>query len=170
MIRFTLADLEHAHAAWSCNCGPAALAAICGLTLVEVRPHFPGFKGLVTTPQMIFALKSARPHARFTVSTYRDHGWPRFGLARIQWEGPWTAPGADPKWASRFTHWVGASQGEASGVEIWDVNALDVNATFGDGWAPLKWWKRDIVAALTGEIQNASGGWHITHAIEVERP
>lgn len=33
MIRFTAADLERAHAEWSCSCGPAALAAICGLTL-----------------------------------------------------------------------------------------------------------------------------------------
>ena len=31
--RFTLADVEGANATWGCNCGPAALAAICGLTL-----------------------------------------------------------------------------------------------------------------------------------------
>jgi hypothetical protein len=53
-------------------------------------------------------------------------------------------------------------------VRIWDINAVGSDIS-GDGWASLGTWTRYVVAALTGEIKRASGGWHITHAIEVSR-
>ena len=39
--RFTLSDAERAYDDWGCNCGPAALAAICGMTLVPVYTNAP---------------------------------------------------------------------------------------------------------------------------------
>lgn len=176
-IRFTLADLEAAHDAWSCNCGPAALAAICGLTLDEVRLNFgPGWPGYTNPTAMRRALTATG--RRFTVQRtdvpFADPGdeWPRYGLARIQWEGPWTEPGASPRWAYRHTHWVGAGPlYDAAGAAIpdetciWDVNTLDI----GDGWAPLAAWTIRTVPALTRDIPRATGAWHITHAIEVQR-
>lgn len=170
--RFTLADLLAARDAWSCSCGPASLAAICGLTLDEVRPHFgPDWPGYTNVRAMRLAIHRAG-------RTYHDHprhqtAWPRYGLARIQWEGPWTAPGANPRWSYRHTHWVGVSRLQlASGVVvdpdavyIWDCNATDI----GGGWSPLAWWSSRVAPRLTREIQRATGGWHITHAIEVSR-
>jgi hypothetical protein len=45
----------------------------------------------------------------------------------------------------------------------------DLLARAEDGWGPLEWWSADLVPLLTADIKRATGGWHITHAIEVER-
>lgn len=181
-VRFNLADLETAHDAWGANCGPAALAAICGLTLDEVRPHLgPSWPGYTNPTMMRQALE--RTGRRFRVERcdvpFGDPGseWPRYGLARIQWEGPWTQPGASPRWAYRHTHWVGVSQGTGSRgqhlIDIWDINCLGecpaVNLIDNDGWIPLQFWSADIIPALTADIPRATGGWHVTHSIEVQR-
>ncbi|MFN3624405.1 MAG: hypothetical protein ACK4TP_10120 [Hyphomicrobium sp.] len=90
---------------------------------------------------------------------------------------PWTAPDANPKWAYRQTHWVGAAlrrEAHPAGdrlmsgatVAIWDVNALGN----GTGWCALKDWSETLVPHILKEcVSRASGGWHITHAIEVAR-
>ncbi len=39
-VRFTLADLERASAAWNCTCGPSALAAVAGLILSALGVWF----------------------------------------------------------------------------------------------------------------------------------
>jgi uncharacterized protein (DUF433 family) len=230
MTRFTLADLERAAAEWSCSCGPTALAAICNLTLDEVRPHFPGFRGWCNPTMMFEALASlrratGRRWSKKIVAVGWPEPWPRYGLVRIQWEGPWTEPGANPRWAYRHTHWVGVSPLQPAAVSIdpdvsfgrsvlagtrvkvavvadlaaagepidriarefdvaeskvrdaiawhrgegetciWDVNAMDI----GRGWSPLAWWSSQVVPRLTREISRATGGWHVTHAIEVSR-
>lgn len=176
-LRFTLADLEAANDAWGCNCGPGALAAICGLTLDEVRPHFGArFPGYANPTAMFAALYLAGRRIdllRRTSAT--EQLWPRWGLCRIQWQGPWTQPGVNPRWAYRHTHWVGASrlqppdgsEGPAT-VCVWDVNQLGAPLN-GDGWAPIAWWTARTVPELTRGIPRATGGWHITHAIEVTR-
>lgn len=177
MIRFALQDLEHAAATWRCSCGPASLAAICGLTLEEARRHFPGFRGWTNVTAMREALKSAR--RRFSIAhphrVASGPSWPRYGLARIQFEGPWTQPGANPRWAYKHTHWVGVEHriGEVEVTVIWDVNHVDEaipgHTTGCDGWALAEWWALSTVPYLTADIPRASGGWHVTHAIEVER-
>lgn len=92
--------------------------------------------------------------------------WPRWGLCRIQLEGPWTQPGVPIRARYRQTHWVGAATKTAGDVGVFDVNAL----ANGSGWCALADWTSVIVPHLTADIKRASGGWHITHAIEVERP
>jgi hypothetical protein len=92
--------------------------------------------------------------------------WPRYGLVRIQWEGPWTQPGVPIRARYRFTHWVGAATRSPGDVGVWDVNAL----ANGTGWGSLANWSSIPVPCLTADVKRASGGWHITHAIEVERP
>ena len=176
-IRFTLADLEAASDTWGCNCGPAALAAILGLTLEEVRPRFgPDWPGYTNPTAMFAALQ--RQAVRWTELRPGLSGaplpWPRFGLARIQWEGPWTRPGVPIAARYRHTHWVGAgplfhasgSSAIPSKTCIWDVNQLVGPC---DGWAPLAWWTLRTAPQLTADIPRASGGWSITHAIEVQR-
>lgn len=167
-LRFTVDDAQRAYDAWGCNCGPSAIAAICGLTLDEVRPHLKGFdEKHYTNPTMMFdALKSIG----IVWSRRSDREWPAYGLARIQWEGPWTAPGVNPKWAYRQTHWVGATArtgmtGRTTAV-VWDVNALGN----GTGWCALEDWDQTLVPHILKEcVPRASGGWHITHAIEVSQ-
>lgn len=175
MTRFTYDDVTAANHDWLCSCGPAALAAICDLTLDDVKPLFmPAFPGYTTPTRMFEALR--RSGRRWTVSNrmaLRDPHWPTYGLARIQWEGPWTMPGASPRWAYTHTHWVGVSQGKGSRgqhlIDIFDVNTVSNGGPLEDGWGPLEWWTKDVVPLLTRDIKRATGGWHITHAIEVQR-
>lgn len=175
-VRFTAADVLRANADWLASCGPVALAAILGLTLDEVKPYFmPAFPGYCTPTKMFEALR--RSGRQWTALqrgfSGADLPWPRWGLARIQWEGPWTAPGASKRWAYTHTHWVGVSQGTGSRgqylIDIFDVNAVGNGGPLEDGWGPLEWWSRDLVPLLTVDIPRASGGWHVTHSIEVQQ-
>lgn len=173
MIRFTLADLERANAAWGANCGPAALAAICGLTLDEVRVHFPTFRGWTNVPMMLAAIDRLGCERRSWTPTRDGRGidWPRCGLALVQFEGPWTEPNpARERWLkierAKRTHWIGVARCGTDDFRVWDVNAVDVEA---DGWLSLESWSRIVVPALAASHKRATGGWHITHAIEVSR-
>lgn len=176
MTRFTADDLDRAHATWHCNCGPGSVAAILDLTLDEVRPSFSaaGFDvKRYTNPTMMFEVLTAcgRPWQR--VQTSRLSGsaahMPQWGLFRIQWQGPWTHTDANPRWAYRHTHWIGAAKRQSDGsIGVFDVNAMRATQA-GDGWVALADWESVIRPAITAEIPRATGGWHITHAIEVRR-
>lgn len=167
MTRFTATDVDHAFRDWNATCGPAALAAILELTLDEVKPLFmPAFPGWTTPTRMFEALRrSGRKHSAATTSRARTT-WPTWGLCRVQWEGPWTQPGANQRWAYTHTHWVAAwSAGPA--ICVFDVNSFEYEDD--TGWLPLETWQAAIVPMLTGDIKRATGGWHITHSIEVQR-
>lgn len=97
-------------------------------------------------------------------------GWPKFGLARIQWEGPWLKAGVPIAARYRQTHWVAAQilehRDRADEVRIFDVNAIRETG----GIVTLAQWSEQLVPWLTKNyVPRADGGWHITHAIEVER-
>jgi hypothetical protein len=166
-VCFTLADAERAYDAWGCNCGPGALAALTGLTLEQVRPHIPDFpaKGYTNPTMMFDALDSIGVRWKCTVLGKRVPmvEWPALGLARVQWEGPWTAPGVPMAARYRHTHWVGACRrGERLG--IFDINCLNN----GSGWVGIDEWRTVLVPWLLRECHpRASGTWHLTHAIEL---
>jgi len=161
-LRFAPADVDRAFETWGANCGPAAIAAIASLTLEELRPHTGSFKEKgYTNPSLMWSMLDS------IGATWRrvpDRSWPRYGLARVQWEGPWTRPGAPAVAAYRHTHWIGAcDRRDPDGVRIFDVNAIDVG-----GWIGLGVWVASIVPSLTRRIPRASGAWHLTHVVEVE--
>src|SRR3954464_10333110 len=98
----------------ACNCGPTALATMLNIPCYEAMPHIPGFKerGYVNPTMMKAALtalgvkfQNLAAHA-----ARPEHVLCPYGLVRIQWEGPWTKPGVNPKWAYRQTHWIGSMQ------------------------------------------------------------
>jgi hypothetical protein len=164
--RFSAGDAERAYEEWGCNCGPAAVAAICRLTLFGVRPHMGDFesKGYTNPTLMWRVLDSIGVQWRL-VKLPRT--WPEYGLARIQWEGPWTEPGALPRWAYRHTHWVGAATDPVKGIGIFDINAM----SNGSGWVALEDWTASLVPWIIEEcVPRANGGWPLTHVVEVARP
>jgi hypothetical protein len=164
--RFTWKDADRAWNEWGCNCGPSAIAAICGLTLDEVRPHMGDFeKKRYTNPTLMWsALRSIGVCFTYRGGHLGIGAWPRHGLARIQWEGPWTDPGANPRWAYRQTHWVAAARHNGE-IGIFDVNAIGN----GSGWCLLEHWADEIVPWIIREaVPRANGKWHITHSVEVE--
>ena len=91
--------------------------------------------------------------------------WPSYGLARIQWEGPWTEPGVPMAARYRYTHWVGAWN-TLGGRGIFDINAIGN----GSGWCSFADWELWIVPHLTANYKRATGRWHVANAIEVDLP
>lgn len=163
--KITLEAAERAYEEWGCNCGPGAIAAVCGLTLDQVRPHMGDFeRKRYTNPTLMWAALQSLG-ARFS---YRGGNlgrrWPRYGLARIQWEGPWTKPGVPARAAYGRTHWVGVDARARDDIGIFDINAV----ANGSGWCALDEWT-DVVAPwiLRECVPRADGGWHITHAVEI---
>lgn len=175
---------------WKANCGPAAIAAVCGLTLDEVRPHLGDFeKKGYTNPTLMFdtlrrlgrtwvPIVRRRTDAQHNGTPPTPIIWLNLGLVRVQWEGPWTRPGVPMVARYRHTHWVGArSQGApvdpASaaifdsamklGIEIFDVNCLCVG-----GWVTFAEWSGQVVPWLLKEAEpKANGQWHQTHVLEL---
>ena len=165
-LKFTLADAEKASDEWGCNCGPSAVAAICGLSLSELRPHLGDFeKKRYTNPTLMWEiLRNIGVQWRGMADKQGRLSWPEFGLARVQWEGPWTKEGVPMAARYRYTHWVGVNARNAPNVGIWDVNCLN-NDT---GWVSLNEWKTVLVPWLLKELYpKASGLWHLTHSVEI---
>lgn len=156
---FTEQEAVDAYAEWGCNCGPAALAFACQLPLSAVRGAIPGFEAKrYTSPTMMeAALRNlGRPFEKCDIA-----GWlfaPRPALVRIQWEGPWTAPGANPRWAYRHTHWI-VTWSVTTPVLPIALMVFDING----GILRRNDWEDRIVPAIVKTIPRASGEWDVTH-------
>lgn len=164
--RFSADDADRAYDEWGANCGPGAIAAICGLTLSELRPHTGDFEvKRYTNPTLMWQiLRNLGVRFSYRGGELGQMNWPRYGLARIQWEGPWTKPGVPQRARYRHTHWVGACTRGASNVGIFDINAINN----GSGWISLEDWRSAIVPWVLKEaVPRADGGWHITHSVEI---
>lgn len=164
----TMEDAERAYHEWGCNCGPAAIAAILSIPLDHVRPHLGDFegKGYVNPTLMWRALQSLGVRFSYRGGDLGRQNWPLYGLARIQWEGPWTKSGVPARAAYRHTHWVGVNSRNPKNVGIFDVNALGN----GTGWCFVGDWISEIVPWILKErVPRANGCWHITHAVEIAR-
>jgi len=167
-LRFTREDADRAHREWGCNCGPGAIAAVMGLTLDELRPHMGDFEQKRYTNPTLMWQVLRRLDVRFIhAQPNNDSSWPSYGLARIQWEGPWTAPGVPMVARYRHTHWVGAQWGAKPGDPM-SVGIFDINCMNSSGWVALEDWSSTIVPWLLRELHpKANGRWHITHAVEI---
>lgn len=173
--RFTYDEAERASDEWGFNCGPAAVAAICGLTIAELRPHLGDFElKRYTNPSMMVGILHKLGvgysfefglNAKFEMQRTGRKPWPRFGLTRIQWEGPWTREGVPMAARYRHTHWIGVNSTNPDNVGIWDVNCLNN----GTGWTSLENWTRIAVPAILANHPRANGKWHLTHTVEVGR-
>jgi hypothetical protein len=73
-------------------------------------------------------------------------------LVRVQWTGPWTEPGASPKWAYRQTHWI-ATWRERGVPLVFDCNSGITGIS----------WIDSIVPQLTKLYPRADGEWFPTH-------
>lgn len=164
-IRFTAEEVSRAHAAWGFNCGPAAMAAILGLTPDELRPSLLDFERKGYTNPML--MKSILGHlgVRFH-QVYRSDNPGElaliYGLMCVQWAGPWTRPGVPMRVRNRKTHWVGVRT-RNNQSDIFDINAMCVG-----GWLPLQEWSAELVPWLMREVvPDGDGKWWPTHGIEV---
>jgi hypothetical protein len=131
-------------------------------------------KGYTNPTLMLAALKSigAAFKMKKYPQSYAHHAlWPSWGLARVQWEGPWTQRGVPLRARYRHTHWVGAARRRRAGspdeVGVFDINAMGN----GSGWCSLDDWRTIIVPYIIAECEpKADGRWHLTHVIHVTVP
>lgn len=168
-VAFTLDDAVKAADVWGANCGPGALAGVLGLSLDDVRPHLPGFdQKRYTNPKMMrAALDSLAVSYQWKVG--RLGLFPSFGLARVQWDGPWTKPGVPPAAAYWHTHWVASAMPDRSVPNPKDVQIFDINAICVGGWIDLVEWSTQLVPWLLKQCEpKATGDWWLTHVVEIQ--
>jgi hypothetical protein len=138
-------------------------------------PTWPGYTNstMMTRAVLRVGRLTSATRAFSTLAEDAALAWPRYGLALVQWEGPWTDPCAPSRERyaridrAKRTHWIGARTRPDNSVDVWDINALVDDL---GGWRPLVWWQHVIAPQLTAEHKRATGKWHITHAIEIDRP
>lgn len=159
-LRFTEAEADQAYEAWGANCGPGAIAAVLGMTLDELRPRLGDFERLgYVSPSLMWDILrrlDVRFHSR------KVDAWPRYGLARIQWEGPWMEPAVPIPARYRFTHWVASCTPDDRPPGVFDINCMNSG-----GWVHRADWQRVIVPHLVAAHPRANGRWHITHSVEI---
>lgn len=163
------------------NCGPAAVCAVTGVTPWQLKPHLGDFEfRRYTNPSLMWEIlgslglkfratvtpKQYEYHLTDTSLPLAHHGkwwsWPRFGLARVQWGGPWARAGVPARVRYRKTHWVGCDD-DPRGLRIFDINALHLG-----GWVPLGQWSAQVVPfVLSGCVPDGDGSWWLTHSVEV---
>ncbi|MFA4900884.1 MAG: hypothetical protein WC563_15305 [Brevundimonas sp.] len=169
-VRFNLDEAQAAADEWNFNCGPSSIAAIMSLTPAEVRPLMGDFerKGYTNPTLMFDTLR--RMGLKFAVMREADGEkmWPVFGLARIQWGGPWCKPGVPMAARYRHTHWIAVVQeGNLFGRKC-DVAIFDINAMCAGGWLRLEEWSTALVPWLLKECcPRSNGEWWITHAVHI---
>lgn len=169
LYNFTRADWIEAEKIYQPNCGPSALAVMTRAPLMAACAAIPHFKERhYTNPTMMSgALRNLGLSFHERDDTDCDgHTLTEYGLVRIQWEGPWTAAGANPRWAYRETHWIGAAlfnwPDENKAVEfVFDVNC---------GWQTRVDWENIHVPKIIKEVvsKGATGNWWATHRWELE--
>lgn len=156
---FTPPDLDEAQAAWKCNCGPASVAALLGLTCEQVQHAFPGHEGRgYTNPTHVQnAVMSLGRQAKATWERGdRKPPLPRFGLVFVQFGGPWLQPGVPIGAAYRHTHWAAVN-----GEMVYDVNAEG-------GWWPRVLWEAEVLPWIASQIKRCNGSFYVRASYEVK--
>lgn len=162
---FTEDEFNAAAKAWGCNCGPSSLAFACQIELDQARRAIPNFdtKRYTSPTMMVTALANlGAPFLRLPVPAPSDamNCNPILGvetsLVRVQWHGPWTAPGANPKWAYRQTHWI--TLFEWGATYVFDCNG---------GMMTLGAWIADIVPFILKHIPRSDGRFSYTHILQL---
>lgn len=163
---FTEAEADKAHEQWGANCGPNALAFILQKSIEDVRYAIPGFaeKGYTSPTMMAAAIQNlGKTFTAYHGTDGKPSKASMFGrnpaLVRIQWTGPWTQPGANPKWAYRQTHWIVAWK------SLVELRVFDCNG----GIRSCHSWVDEIVPPLTATYKRADGGWFPTHIWRIDQ-
>lgn len=173
-----LTDVDAAHESWGANCGPTALAAALGLSTVgAVREFVQPFRGFMAPTDMREAVRRAEKAGlckftgRSNIAIGDPEPWPEhLGLVRIQFEGPWCAPGVNPRVAYRYTHFVAAHRGPLAAELDIRLDAIGPNEVLiYDGnvnaWLPLALWSAWCFVLFP----KRATGWRPVNTIELTR-
>lgn len=154
---FTEEEARVAYDEWGCNCGPTALAFALQTSLDVTRRLIADFdQKRYTSPAMMLDALIASGRQWRDIRPVDTSRMFQVGpsLVRIQWTGPWTQPGANPKWAYRQTHWITTFLVERQAAMVFDVNG---------GIMGFQRWQSEIVPLILKSYPRSDGGWHPTH-------
>lgn len=170
----TVEEAQQAADTWGANCGPGAVAAVLGKTLSDVRSVFEahGFDlRRYTNPTMMYHVLYDLGVRNRDLQHVTTNAWPRLGLVRIQWHGPWMDDGVPIRARYRHTHWVACKQHPegSSNRMIFDINGACV------GWMPYNEWSEQLVPWLIGTMRAHDHlqyrlEWSTTHRLELTLP
>lgn len=178
----TAAELDAAP--WAA-CGPAAVAALLGRSLVEIRHAFPRqteravWCNLTMMGRALAALGVR--HSATTPDVDLEHPakrWPRCGLVLVQLQGRWDQMPVNHPAQFRHTHWIAvAPPGHPVGDRWLPRNgaggAFDVNLVVipqledQRGCTPIAVWKSAMPKMLAEQMPGATGAWWVRAGIEV---
>jgi len=161
VAKFNWDDADKAAREWGANCGPGAIAAVLDKKIDEIRPFMGDFeKKHYTNPKLMLEILN-KMGVKFWKP--RAQTWPRNGLIRIQWEGPWTDLGVPLRKRYRHTHWV-ASRWIGIDIFIFDINCICVG-----GWVHVGEWEKKVVPWLLKEVEpKAYGTYYPTHILALQ--
>jgi hypothetical protein len=179
VLHFDRDDAQAASDSWNCNCGPSALAAICGINLEQVRyvAEYVEFaaRGYMNSTMMSEALQ--RLNRQYTPKRLRPdrrtecdvESLPAHGLARIQFGGPWIINGKPARWAAQHTHWIASWKGDLEfvvrGERLKECTVFDINC----GLLDFAAWEADILPLIMKSIKRCDGDWFVTNSWEVSQ-
>lgn len=169
-LAYGLEESRRAWDEWGANCGPHSIAAATGNNLETVRKalgRFPGWMSPTMIRETLLKLKWVQrwepvgPKSRvpFKWKMERErareiHAKAR-SIARVQYEGPWLDPKADPVKAYYQTHWVAFQR-------KWVLDTTQCSFQ----WIEASEWK----VLFDTHCQNEGyEGWHFTHWLHLEK-
>lgn len=171
---FTENDLAKAAAEWGCNCGPAAMAFALQRRLNVARLSIPAFEVKRYTSPTMMKKALASLGVEFEEIDCKEVRDPRLrklmcddfpALVRIQWTGPWTQPGANPRWAYSRTHWIVAWMDSVRNhTQLNSFRKREMIFDCNSGIVEFDHWTEIVVPKITACYKNADPfGWYPTH-------
>lgn len=181
-------DIMEQNELWGANCGPCSLAAALSwlwpgrpqaMPVAAVRSAFPWFER--QPPRRYTNLRDLVGAVRLMgyspdqISTpdrpQTFDALPPVCVARIQFTGPWTQPGARQDWALLHTHMVAVARPDQLGSRVRTPGPVvyDVNAGRTGGWMSAEDWSRGIAPALASTYPRADGRWFVHGAVGITR-
>lgn len=165
------------------SCGPAALSALLGVSLTELRAAFPAHSARRTWTNLaqmrraldVFGYRNGLTEADpDTVAPVGPNGtrsglankWPRRGLVLIQFRGTWEQ-GHVPLGASLArSHWIAVKP--FGGHVVFDINGVGEEPGAAAWWNTRGHWERVIAPEIARSYGRSSlGAWWARAGLEV---
>jgi hypothetical protein len=141
-------DLEIAGINFGANCGPISFAVTVEREVCRTMKFFPHFNYSRSTnlTQMLRAYREVGYEIQINKCEL-----PEFGVALIQWTGPWTAKHFFSRWSLFYTHWIAVK-------DRWIFDH-----TVGE-WLEFSQWENEVTPDFISQIPRATG-WAVKYGV-----
>lgn len=156
-------DTLEAFETWEATCGPAALAAILGRSVMSLREKVKPYRGFMSIADMLRSLRSLKVEHTLMRKDFNQlipqvqRGDYIGRLSIIQWGGSWLTPGVHPGASLCRTHWIAYRH---SPPVIYDVNA--------DGWISTTAWETVMAPEIMRHVRGCDGTWRTRSTILIK--